>query len=212
MESNLEKIEIQTEDKPMSEKKTNCRFFSFLATAIIIIAGIVIVFLFRKQVNAFGIEMMTRYGQGPVDFILFIITAVSCTPLFLPVWGYAVAGVAMGYNIYRLTLVMTLGSTVGSWVTFILGKYFSNNNWVKSRFGDLLTHKWTHGKSKLYVTLILLLGTASPIPCDVFYAACGAKHYPTWLFFLSVGAGRFIRYFYIAYGYLYFQDTFAGMI
>lgn len=197
----------QANMEPIPKKSSaKGRFISFLITALLIGASIVIVGFFRKPINEFGIKLMSEYGQGWVDFFLFLITAVSCTPIFLPVWGYALAGAAMGYNIWRLSFIMALGSTTGSYITFLTGRYFSRNEWVRKKFGNLLEHPWTHGRSKLYVTLILFLGTASPIPCDIFYAACGAKRYPALPLILSVGLGRFIRYFYIAYGYNYFQE------
>jgi len=56
--------------------------------------------------------------------------------------------------------------------------------------------------------MILFLGTASPIPCDVFYVACGAKHYPTLLFWVTMVLARFVRYLYLGYGFLYFRDFF----
>jgi membrane protein YqaA with SNARE-associated domain len=94
----------------------------------------------------------------------------------------------------------------------VIGKYFSNTEWVKNRFPNIHKHPWTHGKSMKYVTLLLFIGTASPIPCDVFYVACGAKKYPTLLFWVTMVAARFVRYMYLGYGFKYFGDFFNKLI
>ncbi|UCC43473.1 MAG: DedA family protein [Candidatus Zixiibacteriota bacterium] len=164
----------------------------------------VLAWIFNKEISLFGADLMMRYGQNQVDFVLFLVTAVSCTPLVLPVWGYALVGMTLGYDLLRLASVMALGSAVGSLVTFAVGRYFSNNAWVKRKFPAIRKHPWTHGKSKKYVTWVLFIGTASPIPCDVVYAACGAKRYPVLPFFLMMVSGRLVRYTYLGglYGYL----------
>jgi membrane protein YqaA with SNARE-associated domain len=56
------------------------------------------------------------------------------------------------------------------------------------------------------VTGFLFLGTASPIPCDVFYAACGLKKFPWPLFWATMIGARFIRYWYLGYGFEFFKD------
>ena len=166
--------------------------------------------MFRHQINEFGITLMTRYGQEWVDVILLLMTAVSSTPLALPIWGYALAGVALGYSIIRLAAVMAVGSALGSYVTFSLGRYFANRAWVRKRFPNVIRHPWTHGKSMKNVTWILFLGTCSPIPCDVLYVACGAKRYPPLLFLTTMVMARFVRYLYIGYGFKYFSGWFEG--
>jgi membrane protein YqaA with SNARE-associated domain len=184
------------------------RLTPIVVTAIVIMVGAVIAGIYREQITGFGEDLMTRYGREWVDVILFLITFVSCTPLMLPVWCYALIGAAMGFNIIRLAAVMALGSASGSLVTFYLGRYFANRVWVKKRFPNMLNHPWTEGKSKVYVSWILFLGTASPIPCDVFYAACGVKRYPAVPFLLLMIAGRFVRYIYLGYGFHYFSQFF----
>jgi len=184
----------------------NSTFNSALVTIGIILTGIILVGMFREQINEFGILLMTRYGQEWVDGVLFLVTAVSSTPLALPIWGYTLAGVALGYHVIRLAAVMAVGSALGSFVTFGVGRYFAERQWVKKRFPNVFNNPWTYGRSKKYVTWILFLGTASPIPCDVLYVACGAKRYPPLLFLLMMIAGRFVRYIYLGYGFKYFSD------
>ncbi len=196
----------ETQAKKKGGKKGN--LMPIIFTAVIILAGIIIVGIYEEQISAFGTDLMTRYGQQWVDLILLLITFVSCTPLMLPVWCYALVGVALGYNVFRLAFVMAVGSASGSTVTYYLGRFFANRQWVHKRFPNLLNHPWAEGKSKMYVSWILFLGTASPIPCDVFYAACGAKQYPALPFFLLMVAGRFVRYIYLGYGFNFFSNIF----
>ena len=151
---------------------------------------------------------MKAYGRNYVDLVLFGLTAVSCTPLMLPVWGYALVGVALGYDMLRLAVVMAFGAALGSLVTFVLGRFFARQAWVQRRFPRILNHPWSQGRSKKFVTWTLFLGTASPIPCDVFYAACGAKRYPVVTFLAMMLAGRFVRYIYLGFGFKYIRGIF----
>jgi membrane protein YqaA with SNARE-associated domain len=172
----------------------------------IVLIGTIITAIFKEDIFSFGQILMQRYGQEKVDAILFFLSAVSCTPLTLPVWGYALVGVAMGYNVIHLAVVMALGSASGSLVTLLLGRYFGSRDWVRRKFPNLHKHPWAHGRSRWMVTMFLFLGTASPIPCDVFYAACGLKRYPSLLFWVTMVAGRFVRYCYLGYGFDFFKD------
>ena len=179
-----------------------------LATLIIVLVGAVLVAIYRADINDYGVALLTRFGQDWVDIILFFVTAISCTPIMLPVWGYAVAGAALDISIVRLAAVMAFGSALGSYTTFMIGRYLGDRAWVKRRFPDLHKNHWTYGKSRTYVTMILFFGTASPLPCDVIYAACGAKRYPAIPFVITMVAARFVRYIYIGYGFVYISDFF----
>ncbi len=179
---------------------------SFLITIWIVIASTVMFWVFKSDISEFGSQLMMRHGQDRVDLVLFLITSISCTPVVLPVWCYVPSGLLLGYGILRLATVMALGSAVGSITTFAIGRFFSNTSWAKRRFPRILKHPWTHGKSKMYVTWILLVGTASPIPCDIVYAAAGAKRYPAVPFFCLMVAGRFVRYISLGLMFRYLLD------
>lgn len=172
-------------------------------TLLIIVSSTALVALFNDDLEAYGLSLMTRYGQNWIDLILLAVTAVSCTPLVLPVWGYVVLGVTMGYNVYRLAIVMAVGSALGSSVTYLIGRFFAEREWVKKKFPGILTNKWTTGRSRTYVALAIFIGTTSPIPCDILYAAAGAKQFPVWLFYLTTFGGRLIRYTYLGLGAQY---------
>ena len=200
--------ETSTSETAPAGKNNRHKLMPVLVTAGIIVTGIIIIGLFKEEIKTFGVDLITRYGQGWVDVILFLLTAVSSTPLALPIWGYAQAGVALGYNVVRLASIMAVGSALGSMVTYAIGRYFGNSRFVLKRFPDVHKHPWTEGRSKKYVTLFLFLGTASPIPCDVLYAACGFKRYPAALFVVTMVAARFVRYMYLGYGFKYAVDLF----
>jgi membrane protein YqaA with SNARE-associated domain len=174
-----------------------------LITLAIIFCGLVLTVVFKEDILSIGEMLMTRYGQEWVDGILFLLTAVSSSPLALPIWAYALVGVSLGYSVIRLAIVMAFGSATGSVITFAIGKYFGDSGWLKRKFPDVRKHPWTYGKSRFYVTLMLFLGTASPVPCDVLYVACGVKGYPTFLFWVTMVAARFVRYIYMGYIFKY---------
>jgi membrane protein YqaA with SNARE-associated domain len=183
-------------------------WLSVATTVAIILIGMLLVVLFQKDINRFGMGLIGRYGQGSLDIVLFLLTVISCSPICLPVWGYAVAGVAMGYNVIHLAIVMSLGSALGSLITYYLGRRFGESRFVKRRFPKAVEHPWIKGRSRFYVTVMLFLGTASPIPFDVLYLACGIKRYPPVLFYIANVGGRFIRYLYLGYGFVFFGSLF----
>ncbi len=190
----------------VESKKSQWPFI--VTTLTIIIVTMIIAAIYKEDVGEFGVSLINRYGQNWVDVILFFLSAISSTPLMLPVWIYALAGAALGLNIIRLAVVMGFGSSVGTLVTFWLGRYFGDSNWVKKRFPNFHNYPWTTKKSKIYITIILFLGNASLLPCDVLYAACGFKRYPVMLFFIATAAGRFVRYTYLGYIYSVFGEYF----
>jgi len=191
-------------EQPDESKKG--RWLPIAITVGIILIGMILTAIFQEDLFSYGKLIMEKYGQDKVDILLFLITAVSSSPLALPIWGWVLVGVAMGYPVWRLALVMALGSATGSLITFLLGRYFGDSAWVRRKFPKLRQHPWTTGRSRFVVTLILIGGTASPIPCDVFYAACGLKKYPPVLFWFSMVLARFIRYIYMGYGFDLFRD------
>lgn len=174
---------------------------SLAATVFIIVMGIVLTLVFQDDITSFGESLIRSAGQGTVDLVLGLVTAVSSTLLTLPIWGYVWVGVALGYDIVRLAVVMAIGSATGSLSTMLIGRFLARTSFVRKRFPNLENHPWTVGRSRWMVTVFLFLGTASPIPCDVFYLACGAKRYPIALFWVVAAAARVVRYLYLGYAY-----------
>jgi membrane protein YqaA with SNARE-associated domain len=167
---------------------------------------LIIVGIFKDEINAFGADIMRRYGRTQVDIILYLITAVSASPLVLPIWQYVMIGVAMGYGIVHLAVVMAFGSATGSVITYYIGRYFGHSRFVRNKFPKAQNHPWVAGRSKWFVTAALFLGTASPIPFDILYFACGIKRYPVMLLFVACVLGRIIRYLYLGYGFDFFSQ------
>jgi len=199
-------------DSALAATAKKSSLFPILLTVGIILLGIILSSIFKEDVLRIGERLLTTYGQGWVDGILFLLTAVSSTPLVFPIWPYAMIGVALGYGILHLALVMALGSATGSLVEFYMGRYFGESAWFKKRFPNIHKHPWTHGRSKWYVTAMLFLGTASPIPCNVFYIACGVKRYSGLLFWVTMVAARLVRYTYLGLGFKYAPELFNKII
>ena len=174
---------------------------TFVVTVLMIITSIVLPLVFREEIISFGQTLLLSYGQERIDFILYLITTVSSTPLALPVWIYAILGSMLGYEPLRLILVMGLGSMTGSTITYFIARYFGKSKFVKQHFPSIENHPWTRGRSIWVVSLILFTGAASPIPFDILYAACGMKRYPILLFAPIVLLAFLIKFAYLFYGY-----------
>ena len=174
---------------------------TFVVTVLMIITNIVLPLLFREEIISIGQGLLMRYGQDRIDFILYLITTVSSTPVALPVWIYAVLGSMLGYEPVRLIIVMGLGSTTGSIITYFIARYFGKSKFIKRNFPNLENHPWTQGRSIWVVSLILFTGTASPIPFDILYAACGMKRFPIVVFAPIVFIAFTIKFTYLFYGY-----------
>ncbi|MEW5922450.1 MAG: VTT domain-containing protein [Candidatus Zixiibacteriota bacterium] len=203
-DANLININRTPDHESAVNKKNNGKsngLFSIITTAAIIIIGVVIVAIFKEDINNFGLYLINNYGQRNIDIILFLLTAISSSPICLPVWQFVLIGTTMGYSVIHLAAVMALGSALGSLVTYYMGRLFGNSRFFTKRFPDAGKNRWVHGRSKLYVTIALFLGTASPIPFDILYFACGVKKYPPGLLYIANTLGRLVRYTYLGYGF-----------
>ena len=167
-----------------------------LATAVMILMVLVssaVSILFGERLLDFGENILTSYGRTNTDIMLYIVTAISSSPLTLPVSAYAVAGTLLGYEPGRLITLMALGAVTGSSVSYILGRCFGDAPFVKRRFPEMENHSWTKGRSLRVVSLILLGGAMSPLPVHPMYAACGMMRYPAALFMLIVFLAWWVR-------------------
>ncbi|MCZ6527338.1 MAG: hypothetical protein O6702_01210, partial [Candidatus Dadabacteria bacterium] len=107
---------------------------TFAITVLMIIISIVLPLVFREEIISFGQTLLLSYGQERIDFILYLITTVSSTPLALPAWIYAVLGSMLGYEPLRLILVMGLGSMTGSIITYFIARYFGKSKFIRRNF------------------------------------------------------------------------------
>ena len=179
---------------------------TFVFAAIVVITSIVLPLIFREEIVSIGKTLLITYGQDRIDFILYILTTVSSTPVALPVWIYAILGSMLGFEPIRLIIVMGLGSTTGSTITYFIARYFGKSKFVQRNFPNVEKHPWTEGRSKWLIGFILFAGAASPIPFDIMYAACGLKRYPILLFAPIVLVAFIIKFTYLFYGYRLIQS------
>lgn len=171
------------------------------STAAIVVITVVFPLFYRDQILSAGKYLFDICGKDWFDLVVFMVSAVSSTPLAFPVWTYAVYGTVMGYDPYRIIILVSAGSTCGSYVTYIFGKYFGDTTFVKRKFPLLKDHPWSEGESIWFISLLLFGGTVLPLPVDIVYALCGMKRYPNYLFFLLVFTAKVITYYLIVSGW-----------
>jgi len=179
--------------------------FAFVFTLALIIVSIIVPFIFQKEFVSFGQPLLLEHGQDKLDLSLYIVTAISSTPVALPVWSYAVFGTMIGYDPTRLIIIIALGASTGSTVSYFIGRYFGTTDFVKRNFPNIENHPWTEGRSRWIVSIVLFVGAASPIPFDIMYAACGLKRFPALLFWMIIVLAWSLKVSYLVYGYRLIQ-------
>lgn len=140
---------------------------------------------------------MCTHDQRECDLIVFLLSAVSSTAVAFPVWTYAVYGKMIGYDPVRLILVISAGSTLGSYSTYIIVRFFGDMEFFRKRFPGIYDHKWAAGGSDLYLGIIIFAGSAFLLSVDMVYAFCGIKKYPGYLFNILVFLGKVVTCFII---------------
>lgn len=171
----------------------NSIWVMLLAALLMLLASSAVSALFGGKFLDLGESLLTSYGQRNTDIILYLITAVSSSPLPLPVSTYAVLGTLLGYEPGRLITIIALGAVTGSSVSYFLGRYFGRTPFVIRKFPEVEKHCWTKGRSLKVVSLCLLGGALSPLPVHPMFAACGIMRYPAALFIPIVFLAWWIR-------------------
>jgi membrane protein YqaA with SNARE-associated domain len=166
---------------------------ALLVTFGMVLASSAVSLFYGERLLGFGESLLTSYGQRNTDIMLYLITAVSSSPLPLPVSAYAVFGTLLGYEPGRLISLIALGAVTGSSVSYVLGRCFGHTRYVRRKFPEVQNHRWTKGRSLKVVSLILLGGALSPLPAHPMFAACGMMRYPAVLFIPIVFLGWWIR-------------------
>lgn len=166
---------------------------ALLVTFGMVLASTAVSLFYGERLLDFGEGLLTSYGQRNTDIMLYLITAVSSSPLTFPVTAYAVLGTLLGYEPGRLITLIALGAVTGSSVSYILGRCFGDTRFVRRKFPEVQNHRWTKGRSLRVVSLMLFGGAMSPIPVHPMYAACGMMRYPAVLFIPIVFLGWWIR-------------------
>ncbi len=175
-------------------------------TFVMVLASSGVSVLFGERLLDFGENILTSYGRTNTDIMLYIVTAVSSSPLTLPVSAYAVVGTLLGYEPGRLITLIALGAVTGSSVSYLLGRFFGDTPFVRRRFPEIGSRSWTRGRSLRVVSLILFGGAMSPVPVHPMYAACGMMRYPAALFVLIVFLGWWIRIGIVVMGIKFISD------
>lgn len=175
-------------------------------TFVMVLASSGVSVLFEERLLDLGENILTSYGRTNTDIMLYIVTAVSSSPLTLPVSAYAVVGTLLGYEPGRLITIIALGAVTGSSVSYLLGRCFGDTPFVRRRFPEIENHSWTRGRSLRVVSLILLGGAMSPVPVHPMYAACGVMRYPAALFVPIVFLGWWVRIGVVVMGIKFISD------
>ena len=179
---------------------------ALLVTFGMVLASTAVSLFYGERLLDFGESLLTSYGQRNTDIMLYLITAVSSSPLTFPVTAYAVLGTLLGYEPGRLITLIALGAVTGSSVSYILGRCFGDTRFVRRKFPEVQNHRWTKGRSLRVVSLMLLGGAMSPIPVHPMYAACGMMRYPAALFIPIVFLGWWIRMGAVVIGVKFISD------
>jgi membrane protein YqaA with SNARE-associated domain len=167
----------------------------------LLVAIVIVSQIYKQQIVDFGNWLLVRFHKSSLYAILFTIAAISSTIIPLPVWIYVFTCVALGFNYLQCSMVIGLGSSLGSAGSYALGRYFRNTPFFERKFNEEKTKKWQQ-RSKLWCGMVLFIGTVSPIPMDAFYVASGVIRFPALPFLFLVVSARFIRY--VGMGYIFF--------
>ena len=160
---------------------------NYLILFFVSISLISLSFFFRDELMRF-----TSFGL----FGIFLINLISSITLFLPAPGIAtvVAGGFL-YNPLIVALVAALGSAVGDFVAYILGRsgkevFLKKNSFWYSIFKETF-HK--------YGAIFIILFSIIPNPIfDAIGLVAGLFSYSPTRFFIYVFIGRFLRNLFLA--------------
>jgi len=128
-------------------------------------------------------------------FGIFIISLLSSATVFLPLPGFAVV-FAMGrfLNPILVGFAAGVGSAIGELTGYLAGYAGHNAVMNTSLFKQ---HKKEIEKNGMFALFLLSL---LPNPAfDVAGIAAGAIKMPIWKFLIAVGAGKTLRYIFLAY-------------
>lgn len=176
--------------------------FHSIIILILILALILLSQIYKKQIVGIGNELLIKYHKSSIYFVLFILAAISSTLVPLPVWIYEYTYVALGYNYLEGAIIIGLGASVGSFSSYIIGRYFRYTSLFRKKFGHINMQKWEE-KSRIWIVFLLLFGIVSPVPMDVFYAISGIIRFPMLAFICYVSISRIFRY--LLMGYIFYE-------
>jgi membrane protein YqaA with SNARE-associated domain len=139
-----------------------------------------------RHLGALGLFFLTILDSSPVptfggtDILLAILVGTRQDP-----W-------------YEYAAVATIGSTIGAYITFRLGRK-AGQAYLDSKFGQVrvaallsIFKRWGTG------TLVATTAIPFPFPTSLVFAAAGASKYPLGRYVAVVGVSRGVRYTAIA--------------
>lgn len=162
---------------------------------LVLFAVIPLTLLYGEWIVSFGQDLLERYGKTAAYFVLLLLTAISSTIIPLPVWAYVGAAILMGLNVYMVSIIAGLGTTLGSCSTYVLGRYFSHVEWVRRRlYSDKEKMAKVQSKLSRYGLVVLFFVALTPFPADPYYFVCGLLGLPLATYVPVVFTARTSRY------------------
>ncbi len=160
---------------------------AFMATAFVLSQ------LYKEDLVGFGRELLIHYHEKYLYVLLFTLPMLSSTLFPLPVFIYVMTSVMLGFPVVKSCIMVGLGSSFGSFSSYLLGRYFSHTPFVARKLRKNSKANLA-GKSRLWAGSALFFGTVSPMPMDVLYVTAGLLRYPWLPFLILVAIARIIRY------------------
>ncbi len=164
-----------------------------LTILVVVVTAFVVSQIYKDEITEFGRELLIRYHEGYIYLLLFVLPMISSTIVPLPVFIYVLTAVMLGFPLLRSCVMVGLGSSGGSFSSYLLGRYFSHTKLVGRKLQKNGRSR-LDGKSSVWAGSFLFFGTVSPVPMDALYLTAGLLRYPWPWFVILVTTARVIRY------------------
>ncbi len=144
--------------------------------------SVYLAFLFR---SSFALERFLPYGYLGI----FSISLISSCSIFFPLPGDAIViGASVALNPFWLTVVASLGASIGE-----LSGYFIGYSGKKMVLGESFSERVERWMKRYGVFAIFIFALIPFLIFDIVGLVAGALRYPLWKFFLACLAGRLLR-------------------
>ena len=137
---------------------------------------------------------------------LFIATIIATTVLPIATDFMVILAIYFELNLLLVVIVATLGSVIGAYTTFMIGRVF--RAYAKRKISEEKLEKYDHMFQK-YGVQVIFLGAFTPLPFDVIALAAGLLMVSSVKFVSITCCGRFLRYFLMSQ-YVDFALTSSG--
>ncbi len=151
-----------------------------IALVVLILAGSVLIFVFRNELQNIG-------SMGYIGLFLVCLLANATVLIPAPSLMFA-ASCALVLNPFLVALVAALGSTIGEFVGYAFGVAVKNLSPRAQRFMDKLTEK------KINQTVAVFILASLPLPFfDIVGVYCGGTRMNVLRFFIACFIGKFVK-------------------